>query len=97
VRLGVVGSVAFDVATPFGWNLLVGCDGVDRTGFYAGVAVDAFLGVDVELLGRFEARLAGRGVDAVDWAGLDPRRVFGRDARLVDLVVIRVPSSVFTL
>jgi hypothetical protein len=76
MRLGVVGSVAFDVAAPFGWNLIVGCDGVDRAGSYAGVAVDAFLGIDVELLGRFEDRLVGRGVDAVDRADLNARRVF---------------------
>jgi hypothetical protein len=38
---------------------------------HAGVAVDAFLGIDVELLGRFEVRLTGRRVDAVDRADLD--------------------------
>jgi hypothetical protein len=86
MRLGDVGSVAFDVATPFGWNMLVGCDGVDRARFYAGVAGNALLGINAELLGRFEVRLAGRGVDAVDRTDLDARRVFGRDAGLVEHV-----------
>ena len=52
-------------------HLEVGEDRVDRAGLDAGVAVDADLGVDVELLGRLEVGRARLRMDAVDGTDLD--------------------------
>jgi hypothetical protein len=71
---------------PLGRHLVLGGDGVDWTRFDAGVAVDALLGVDVELVGLVEAGLVGRGMNAIDRANLDARDALGADARLVDYV-----------
>jgi len=65
---------------------VLGGDRVDRARLDAGVAVDALLRIDVELLDVVVVGLVGRGVDAVDRADLDARVVLGADARLVDHV-----------
>jgi hypothetical protein len=58
--------------------------GVHRTGLDAGVAVDAFLGIDEELCGVVVVGLVGRWVNAVNRTDLDARVVLGADARLCD-------------
>jgi hypothetical protein len=55
---------------PLRRHLFLGGDGVDRAGLDAGVAVDALVGVDVELLVLLIVRLLRRWVDAVDRAHL---------------------------
>src|SRR3954452_13669925 len=82
----VVGSVAFDVVVPFRRDGVLGRDGIDRAGLDAGVAVDAFGGVDVQLIGLGETRLVRPRMDAVDWAHLDTGGVLGPKAWLVDYV-----------
>src|SRR2546423_1480266 len=52
-------------------NLELGEDRVDRTRLHAGIAVDADLRIDVELLRDLEVGIAGLRVDAVDGADLD--------------------------
>jgi hypothetical protein len=61
-----VGRADLDVLLPIGGDHVLGRDGVDRAGLYAGVAVDALLGIDVELLGLPEVGLVGPRVNAVD-------------------------------
>src|SRR3954447_22973656 len=55
-------------------------DRVDRAGLHARVAVDALDGIDVQLLGRLEVRVAGLGVDAVHRTHLDARVVLDATA-----------------
>src|SRR3954470_12116471 len=69
---------------PLVGQLVLGEAGVDRACLDAGVAVDALLRVDVELLDVVVVRLVRRGVDAVDRADLDARVVLGVDAGLGD-------------
>src|SRR3954447_26299489 len=76
--------VDLDVLLPLVGNLVLGEARVDRAGLDAGVAVDALLGVDVELLDVVVVGLVRRRVDAVDRAHLDARVVLGADARLGD-------------
>ena len=67
-------------------NLVLGEDGVDRACLDAGIAVDALLGIDEELV---DLRIVGliRGwVDAIDRTHLDARIVLDPDARLGDHV-----------
>src|SRR3954454_654538 len=90
------GGVALDVRLPLVRHLVLGRDGVDRAGLHAGVAVDALLGVDVELLGGLELGLVRRRMDAVDRADLDARRVLGADAGLADHIRHAAPSFFFT-
>src|SRR4029453_8248073 len=65
-------------------DLELGEDGVDRARLDAGVAVDAQLGIDVELFGRLEVGIARLRVDAVDRTDLDARVVL--DAAAGDYV-----------
>src|SRR3954466_4453768 len=69
---------------PLVGQLVFGEAGVDRACLDAGVAVDAFLGVDVELLDVVVVGLVRRRVDAVDGTHLDARVVLGPDAGLGD-------------
>jgi hypothetical protein len=66
----VVGGVLLDVVLPLGRHLVLGGDRVDGARLHAGVAVDALLGVDVELLGFFESGLLRGRMDAVHRADL---------------------------
>src|SRR5918999_620850 len=56
-------------------DLELGEDRVDRAGLDAGVAIDAELRVDEELLRRLEIRVPGLRMDAVDRTDLDARVV----------------------
>src|SRR3954449_6326510 len=71
-------------AGPLVRHLVLGEAGVDRARLDAGVAVDALLRVDVELLDVVVVGLVGRRVDAVDRAHLDARVVLLPDAGLGD-------------
>src|SRR4051794_34814234 len=78
--------VDLDVLLPLVGNLVLGEARVDRAGLDAGVAVDALLGIDVELLDLVVVGLVRRRVDAIDRADLDARVVLGPDAGLRDHV-----------
>src|SRR5215207_7499500 len=78
--------VALGELRPLVGELVLGEARVHRAGLDAGVAVDALLGVDVELLDLVVVGLIRRRVDAVDRADLDARVVLGADARLCDHV-----------
>jgi predicted ArsR family transcriptional regulator len=69
---------------PLVGDLILGEAGVDRAGLDAGVAVDALLGIDVELVGLCVAGLIRSGMDAVDRADLDARVVLDPDAWFSD-------------
>src|SRR4051812_24107978 len=69
---------------PLVGQLVLGEARVDRARLDAGVAVDALLRVDVELLHLVVVRLLRRRMDAVDRAHLDARVVLRADARLGD-------------
>src|SRR5438105_5971628 len=81
---GEVLRVLLGEGRPLVGQLILGEAGVDRAGLDAGVAVDALLGVDVELLDVVVAGLVRGGMDAVDRADLDARVVLRADARLCD-------------
>jgi len=61
-------------------HVCVGVDGLDRAGRDTGSAIDAHLGVDVEL------RIPIGTMDAVDRTNVDARLVFCADARFGDHV-----------
>src|SRR5690606_2108536 len=69
-------GVLLDVRLPLAGNVDLREDRVDRAGRHAGPAVDALLGVDVELVLGL--------VDALDGTDVDARGVLGADARLGD-------------
>ena len=83
-RLLEVVGVDLDVALPLVRELVLGEAGVHRAGLDAGVAVDALLGVDVELRDLVVVGLVRGGVDAVDRTDLDARVVLGVDAGFGD-------------
>ena len=76
--------VDLGVLRPLGRELVLGEAGVHRAGLDAGVAVDALVGVDEELLWRVVVGLVGGRVDAVDGADLDAGVVLLPDAGLRD-------------
>ena len=84
-RLEVLG-VDVDELVPLVGELVLGEAGVDGAGLHAGIAVDALLGIDVELLDLVVVGLVRCGVDAVDRADLDARVVLLADAGLSDHV-----------
>jgi hypothetical protein len=64
---------------------LVACeDGIDGTGRYACIAVDALVGIDVQMFDGVIARFVGCGVNAVDGTDLDARVVLRPDAWFCD-------------
>src|SRR3954465_15848027 len=82
----VVLNVDLREPLPFLGQLVLGEAGVDRARLDARVAVDALLGIDVELLNAVVVGLVRRRVDAVHRAYLDAGVVLGADARLGDHV-----------
>ena len=105
-RLGIIGrealrlladvvvSVDLDVLLPFCWDLVLSETGVDWTCLYACVAVNTFLGIDVELRSIVIVRRIRRRMDTVDWAHFDTRVVLGADARFRDDIGRRCPRGV---
>jgi hypothetical protein len=61
---------------PFRWDLRVGINGVHRALRFAQTAIDAFIGMDIELVFAL--------VDAVDGADRHTGLIFDTDARLAD-------------
>src|SRR5581483_4487027 len=84
--IAVVGRVDLDVLLPLGRDLVLGRDRVHRAGLHARVAVDALVGIYVELVVIVEVGLVLRRVDAVHRADLDAGVVLDADAGLVDHV-----------
>src|SRR5205814_9113476 len=82
LRVRVVLRVDLDVLAPFVRELVLGEAGVHGAGLDAGVAVDALVGIDEELLGGVVVGLVGGRVDAVDGTDLDARVVLLSDAGL---------------
>src|SRR3954453_8335085 len=79
-----VARVDLDVTLPLVRELVLGEAGVHGAGLDAGVAVDALLRIDVQLLDLVVVRLVRSRVDAVDGADLDARVVLLPDAGLCD-------------
>src|SRR3954464_7191686 len=77
-------SVYLGVFGPLGRKLILGKTPVNRGNLDAGVAVDALVRVDVELLDVVVVGLVRRRVDAVDGTNLDARVVLLAYARLGD-------------
>src|SRR5690606_36424712 len=77
-------GVLFDERGPLLRHVLFGEDGVYRALGLARPAVDALIGIDVELRDFLVLVARGNRVNAVHRAHLDARRVFGPDARLGD-------------
>src|SRR5439155_23560981 len=69
-----VNPVLLDVRLPLFGNAIVGEDGLHRARGFACLAIDALVGMDVELVLAF--------INAVDRAHLDARLVLHADARL---------------
>jgi hypothetical protein len=69
-------SVLLDVARPFSGDVCIRKDGLHRAFGLTGAAVDAFIGMDIELILGL--------VDTIYRADLDAAGVFGLDARLGD-------------
>src|ERR1700733_9204086 len=82
----VVVRVHARILLPLVGQLVLGEAGVDRAGLDAGVAVDAFLRIYVQLGLVVEARLVLGRMDAVDRTDLHAREVLGTDAWLGDHV-----------
>jgi hypothetical protein len=61
-----VAAVDVGVVRPAGREAFRGKDGGDRAYVYADAALDAALGVDVQLLGGREGRVLGARADAID-------------------------------
>src|SRR3989304_2879303 len=80
----VVLGVDLDERAPFVGELFLGKDGGDRADRLARAAVDAGLGVDIELLRSLESLFVLRGMDAVHGTNLDAGGVLRADAGLGD-------------
>ena len=66
----VVRGIDLRVVPPLRGQLVLGKDRVDRTRLHAGVAIDALLRIDEQLLGLFITGLVGRTGDAVKVRGM---------------------------
>src|SRR3972149_1449521 len=86
VLLAVVGGVLRSEVLPLIRELFLGEDGGYRTHRFTGSAVDAGLGIDVELHGGLETCLFLGGVDAIHRAYFHTGSVLRPDARLSDEV-----------
>src|SRR5262245_12875932 len=89
----VVVRVGPDEIGPFVRRLVEREDGLDRTGRYAGAAVDAFVGVDVQHLRRGERQLVLPRVDAVDGTDVHARGILRSDAGLADDIRHRINND----
>src|SRR5919197_2430183 len=82
----VVVRVDLRVLGPLLRQLVLSEARINRAGLDARVAVDALVGVDIELLDPLVVGLIGGGMDAVARTHLDARVVLRPDARLRDHV-----------
>src|SRR5581483_11705045 len=79
-------GVLFGVFLPLFREVVEGEDGRDGANGNAGAAIDTFDGVDVEHLLVGVGGFFFLGVDAVDRASVNARRVLGTDARFRDYI-----------
>jgi len=77
-------QIELDEAVPFSGEVFLREDRLDGAFVDAEAAVDAGVGIDVELIGLAEVGLILGGMDAVDGAHLDAGGVLGSDAGLAD-------------
>ncbi len=82
--LGVVIDIDLDVLRPFFGQVFLGEDRLHRALIDAQAAVDAGVGVDVQLVTRAEVGFGLGGVNAVNRTDLDTRGVFGSNAGFAD-------------
>jgi hypothetical protein len=82
---------------PFRRDHVLGGDRVHRTRLNARVAVDALLGVDVELIRLLETRFVGRRVDAVNRQTSTQEVSFvPMQGSLITYAKGTLPTSIFT-
>jgi hypothetical protein len=72
--------INLDEALPLFRHFLLGKDRGDGTSGLAGAAIDALVGIDIELDGLGESRFVFARMDAVHRADVDACSVFGVDA-----------------
>ena len=77
-------GIHFDVLFPLAGNGRLFKNSGNGAGGFAGPAIDALVGIDVELLSGLEFFLALSGVNTVNWADVYTRSVFDADTRLGD-------------
>jgi len=77
-------SIDLSESLQFLRDLVAREDGIYGTGRHAGIAVDALVGIDVQMFDGVVAGLVGCGVNAVDGTDLDARVVLRPDARFCD-------------
>ena len=77
-------QVQMNECRPFMGSFVQRVDRLHRAGRHAGAAVDAFVGVDVEHLGRIERGLVFARMDAVHRADVDAGGIFRFNARVGD-------------
>jgi hypothetical protein len=100
-RLLIVGGVDFDELLLFFRKILIAPNRVDRTGRFASSTIDAFIGVDVKHFGSLICFFVFTGMDAINRANVNARRVFGCDTRRANYVnrhlriLLLLPGSVF--
>src|SRR5262245_55639012 len=82
----VIVGILFDMVAPFVWCAIGLKDRGDRALRFAYTAVDAGIGIDVELYSVIEIRLLGCGVNAVNRADFHTGGILYADARLGDNV-----------
>src|SRR4029450_5946974 len=102
LTLRVPVGVDLRVLRPLLGQLFLREDRLDRAYGDTSAAIDAGLGVDVQLVLALELRLVLLGVDAVHRAHLDTGRVLGVHARLCDDVghegssLANIPAAILT-
>jgi hypothetical protein len=72
----VMVGVDLDEVPPLLWEVVLGEDCLNRTCWLTRATVDAFVGVNVKELSRFEVRLVLSRVNAIYWANIDAGSVF---------------------
>jgi len=77
-------GVHFDILLPLAGNGRLFKNSGNGAGGFAGSAVDALIGIDVELLSGIESLLVLSGMNTVNWADVYTRSVFDADTRLGD-------------
>src|SRR5262245_59594771 len=79
-------GVDLDVLLPLLRDVFVAVDRLDRAGRLAGAAIDAFIRVDIKMLGGLEISLILPRVDAIHRADVNTGRVLRADARFANYV-----------
>jgi len=73
-------GVNLNVMLPLLRDVFVTVNRLDRTGRLAGAAINAFIRMDIKLLGGFEISLILTRVDAIHGADVDTSRILRADA-----------------